>query len=186
MKVSDILRKIADAVDADAEQQAKNQDAQAALHAQDIEQAKADAAELQAGQVAQVVQAANNIKRAAEKDADAVAMSASQQAPTPNTYEPTPADDQQEPNTHELTPADNTDDTEIEVMVTPLQQKHELLKKATDTANDVDKFDDDMSDHRDNELDLLKKMAGIKDSQPAPDDLSDTALIQLSSDEFDT
>ena len=36
---------------------------------------------------------------------------------------------------------DNTDDTDPGIMVSPLQQQHELLKKATGIENNVDTFD---------------------------------------------
>jgi hypothetical protein len=184
MKISDVLRKIADAVDSSEEQQVRDQEAQVAAHQQEIEQAKSDAQDLQAGQVAQVVQAANNIKRAAEISADQEAMNQSLEAPSPNT--------------HELTPADNTDNTDQDMMIAPLQQKHELLKKATDTSNDVDKFDDGTNDHLDDELAMLKQMAGIGQNSAASDEYGSgndveinprknaSALIQLVSDEFDT
>ncbi len=68
-----------------------------------------------------------------------------------------PADD-------ELTSADNDDMTDKDTMVPPLQQKHELLKKATDTDHDVHKFADHIDgakDHVGDETEELKKLAGI-------------------------
>ena len=185
MKISDVLRQMADAVDSEAEYANREQQVQQANHAQEIQQVKIDAQELEAGQIAQVVQAANNIKRAAEIDADQQAMQASTQAPTPNT--------------HELTPAPNNDDTtNDEMFISPLQQKHELLKKATDTSNNVDQFDDGMDDS-DDELAMLKKMAGIGEKQPSDTDeygygdnveinprKNAAIMMQLSSDEFDS
>lgn len=50
---------------------------------------------------------------------------------------------------------DNTDNTETTTMVPPLQQKIELLKKATGVDN---YYDDQESD----ELELVKQRAGIK------------------------
>lgn len=184
MKIGDILRKIADAVDSNEEQQANAQASQAALQQQEIEQAKSDGQELATGQIAQVVDAANRMQQAAELQRSEQEMNAAIQAPAVNS--------------HELTPADNTDDTDDEMMIAPLQQKHELLKKATDTSNDVDKFDDGMNDS-DDELNMLKKMAGIGEPEAKGADeygsgndveinpkKNASALIQLVSDEFDT
>lgn len=64
---------------------------------------------------------------------------------------------------------DNVDHTDDGVMVPPLQQKHELLKKATGVDNDTEQFADDDED----ELDQLKKMAGLDNS---------AAILQIASD----
>jgi hypothetical protein len=53
---------------------------------------------------------------------------------------------------------DNTDHTDQTVMVTPLQQKLELLKKAAGVGS---VYDDECAGEED-ELDALRKNAGIK------------------------
>lgn len=79
------------------------------------------------------------------------------------------------PNQAVLTPVDvdHTDDTETSVMIPPLQQKMELLKKAAGVDNQYDQTDDsDYSDDQEgcgcsasndepDELDRIRKIAGI-------------------------
>mgnify|MGYP006282625369 CR=1 FL=1 len=61
----------------------------------------------------------------------------------------------------------NIDNTDTATMISPLQQKHELLKKVSNVANDTEKFDDPMSDDGsceqapDDELDIIKKLTGL-------------------------
>lgn len=52
---------------------------------------------------------------------------------------------------------DNVDAAASTTMVSPLQQKHELLKQAGGVANNVDAFEEP----DDSELDNIKKLAGI-------------------------
>jgi len=61
--------------------------------------------------------------------------------------------------THRLEPVevDNTDTADTETMVAPLQQKHELLKKAAG----VDSYYDDEGAEESDPLDILKKNAGM-------------------------
>jgi hypothetical protein len=63
------------------------------------------------------------------------------------------------PNAAELTAvnADNEDHTDGTTMIPPLQQKLELLKK----SNDVDSYYDDECDSSHDELNDIKKNAGI-------------------------
>jgi hypothetical protein len=60
---------------------------------------------------------------------------------------------------HRLAPVDvdNTDHTDDGVMIPPLQQKIELLKKSVGVPNAFDGEEQDQSD----ELDILKKNAGV-------------------------
>lgn len=66
-------------------------------------------------------------------------------------------------------PVDNTDNTDTATMISPLQQKHELLKKVSGVDNDTEKFDDYATDDGscenaadpDDELQALKAMAGL-------------------------
>ena len=74
----------------------------------------------------------------------------------------------EQPEPGDLAPVtpDNTDNTDTATMIGPLQQKHEMLKKVSDIANDTEKFDDPMSDdgsceQAPDELDVLKQIAGI-------------------------
>ncbi len=62
----------------------------------------------------------------------------------------------------ELAPVDtdNTDNTDTATMISPLQQKHELLKKVSDVANDSEKFDDPATDD------------GSIEQAPDPDDIA--------------
>ena len=60
------------------------------------------------------------------------------------------------------------DGTEDEPMVSPLQQQHELMKKATGVDNHVDTFAGE--DGGEDELELMKKMAGIGEEQEGPHD----------------
>lgn len=62
----------------------------------------------------------------------------------------------QQPNRAVLTPVefDNTDNTEVTTMISPLQQKMELLKKSVGLAN---VYDDEEPD----ELEIVKRNAGI-------------------------
>lgn len=71
---------------------------------------------------------------------------------------------------------DNTDNTDPAAMVAPLQQELELMKKAAGVPNAFDAAKDDAEtpdcgcgehdhddhDHGDEDLEALKKMAGIK------------------------
>lgn len=63
----------------------------------------------------------------------------------------------------ELEPVDvdNTDNTEITTMVPPLQQKIELLKKATGVESHYDDGEDCGCDEPD-ELDIIKQHAGLR------------------------
>jgi len=87
---------------------------------------------------------------------------------------------------------DNTDCTDVETMVPPLQQKHELLKKATGVENNVSEF----AKEEDNEITIMKKMAGI--GEPEQDrDMSEfvkpveinprknAAMVHFASDNYD-
>ncbi len=56
----------------------------------------------------------------------------------------------------------NNDDHNDEIMVPPLQQKHELLKKATGVENNTDQFAADIETDGDDEMDNMRKLAGIK------------------------
>jgi hypothetical protein len=60
---------------------------------------------------------------------------------------------------HRLAPVevDNTDHTDDAVMITPLQQKQELLKKAAGVESFYDEEDTEESDP----LDIVKKNAGM-------------------------
>jgi hypothetical protein len=62
-------------------------------------------------------------------------------------------------NTHRLHPVevDNVDTADTESMIAPLQQKHELLKKAAG----VDSYYDDEGAEESDPLDILKKNAGM-------------------------
>jgi len=60
-------------------------------------------------------------------------------------------------NAEELTTADNTDNTDPIMMVAPLQQSHELLKKVAHVDNHTSVFADDEMD-----TDRLKQLADIK------------------------
>jgi len=62
--------------------------------------------------------------------------------------------------------ADNTDSTEVTTMVPPLQQKHELLKKAAG----VDSMYDDGESCEADPLEQMKKMAGIPAVMVAAED----------------
>lgn len=52
---------------------------------------------------------------------------------------------------------DNTDDTEVTTMISPLQQKMELLKKSVGLDN---VYDDDEEEETD-ELEIIKRNAGM-------------------------
>lgn len=52
---------------------------------------------------------------------------------------------------------DNTDDTEVTTMISPLQQKMELLKKSVGLDNVYDNEDEEETD----ELEIIKKNAGM-------------------------
>lgn len=75
------------------------------------------------------------------------------QAPAEPAAEPV-----QEPAQLEPVTVNNTDGSDSETMVSPLQQKHELLKMATGVDNNVGEFAD--SEGVD-ELELIKQRAGI-------------------------
>jgi len=142
MKIGELLRQVANVVDAQQARHDSEHELAQTTQAAEIEQARHDAGELQAGQIAQLVQAAQNAKAASAMDGDGVGTT------TVMPTEP-PADD-------ELTSADNDDMTCRDTMVAPLQQKHELLKKATDVENHVDAFADDLGSNE-----YLQKLAGI-------------------------
>ena len=129
MRVSEILRQIADIVDAKEETAAQEQEAVQAAQAQEIATAVQGAQELQAGQVAQLVQAAQNAKAAAGQD-DVSDNSAPPVSP-------------QVTSTDELTPCDNADGTEPATMISPQQQELELLKKSQGVENNVEEFAND-------------------------------------------
>ncbi len=75
---------------------------------------------------------------------------------------------------------DDTDGTEPETMISPLQQEHELLKKLQGVDNNIEEFADaiaqvdaevghaDMGESENDDLDKMKKMAGIGNEQQAP------------------
>jgi len=77
--------------------------------------------------------------------------------------------------TPDLTPDD--DDITDNTMVPPLQQKHELLKKASGVNNNTDQFE-----QPDTEMDMLKSLAGLSTSQT---ENPSSALIHFGSDDFD-
>lgn len=68
---------------------------------------------------------------------------------------------------------DNIDNTDDKTMIPPLQQKIELLKKATGVDNAFDK--NEAGNHEDEEMNALKKNAG----------LSKAAVIQVASEDND-
>jgi len=149
MQVSEILRKVADIVDA--------QEATTSAETK-AEQAKATADEAQA------------MAQAAAEEA---------QAMTPDTFTDL-----------EQVSVDNSDGTSPETMVPPLQQKHELLKKATGVENNVNSFSND------DEIAILKNLAGVNEPSPelnVADSISpveinpkmNAALIHFSSDNYD-
>ena len=57
---------------------------------------------------------------------------------------------------------DNTDHTETSVMVPPLQQKIELLKKATGVDNIYDNEEESCGCEEPDELEVIKQHAGIR------------------------
>ena len=72
----------------------------------------------------------------------------------------------QSPNQAVLTPVavDNTDNTETGMMVPPLQQKMELLKKAVDVDSIYDEPESDCgcdSGAEDDEMTIMRRNAGI-------------------------
>lgn len=77
------------------------------------------------------------------------------------------ADDQDRPINSvphaELEPVDvdNTDNTEPTTMVPPLQQKIELLKKATGVESHYDDSEEDCGCNEPDELDIIKQRAGV-------------------------
>lgn len=75
----------------------------------------------------------------------------------------THSDDQRAVPAVELAPVevDNTDNTETSTMVPPLQQKLELLKKATDVESHFDDEETPCNSAEDAELALMKQRAGI-------------------------
>ena len=78
------------------------------------------------------------------------------------------ADDQDRPINSvphaELEPVDvdNTDNTEPTTMVPPLQQKIELLKKATGVESHYDDSEEDCGCNEPDELDIIKQHAGLR------------------------
>jgi len=68
----------------------------------------------------------------------------------------------------EVVDVDNTDETDSETMVSPLQQEHELLKKSQGVENNVDEFAEEEDDEGfDKELERMKQIAGIgQDHEP--------------------
>jgi len=75
--------------------------------------------------------------------------------------------------TPDLTP-DNDDITDDNTMVPPLQQKHELLKKASGVNNNTEEFE-----QPDTEMNMLKSLAGLSSDKPT------SALVHFGSDDFD-
>ena len=67
-----------------------------------------------------------------------------------------PGDHQEPANPPDLDAQAGTGESPDETFVSPLQQKHELLKKATGVENNVDKFADD------DELAAMQANAGIQ------------------------
>lgn len=78
--------------------------------------------------------------------------------------EPEPVEvDMSTPTDAEATAPEGTA-TDNGIMVPPLQQKHELLKKATGLNNYSDTFADEEPKSTEEEaIDIIKKLAGIKD-----------------------
>ena len=159
MKVGEILRKVADRIDA--------------------VQAKQSAEEL----IQQSEKMAAQANSLAQQAADQAMSQTVDQAPDPEEVE-----------------ADNTDCTNTDSMVSPLQQKHELLKKATGVENNVDEFsEEDPEDVEVDEIEIMKKMAGIgkPDTGCSCQEVSDTlrpfeinpkknaALVHFASDNYD-
>jgi len=160
MQVSEILRQIADVVDQQETTAAKQVQAAEATKQVEIAAAVQDAQELQAGQVAQMVNAASNAKQAATTTAHNIA--------DPMSEVPT-----------EVSVGDT--------MVPPLQQKHELLKKATDVENNVDAF---ATSTDNDELAMMRKMAGIGQEQSYETEQEinprkEAALTHFRSDNYD-
>jgi len=58
-------------------------------------------------------------------------------------------------------PAPENDTGDNDKMVPPLQQKHELLKKVAGVDNEYDRAEADCGDEEPDELNRMKKMAGI-------------------------
>jgi len=58
-------------------------------------------------------------------------------------------------------PEPEQDTGDDDKMVPPLQQKHELLKKVAGVDNEYDRAEADCGDEEPDELDRMKKMAGI-------------------------
>lgn len=62
---------------------------------------------------------------------------------------------------------DDGEDSEQKPMLSPLQQKHELLKKVSDVANNTDKFNgqnNEEEDHNEQGLDMIRQLAGLNTS----------------------
>ena len=169
MKIGELIRQIADVVDAQETQAQKSIEISQAAQQAEIQTAVASSQELQAGQVAQLTQAAQNAKQAAAMSGDGTPEITALPAEGP-------ADD-------ELTSAPNDDETSDETMVPPLQQKHELLKKATGVENNTDTFADD----DDAELARMLQIAGVGQQQPETGDVSinpkmNAAMLHFSTD----
>lgn len=58
----------------------------------------------------------------------------------------------------EVDNTDNTDDTEVTTMISPLQQKMELLKQSVGLDN---VYDDDDEEEETDELEIIKRNAGM-------------------------
>jgi hypothetical protein len=81
----------------------------------------------------------------------------------------------------DMTPVatDNTDNTDTATMIPPLQQKHELLKKVSDVSNHTDRFDDPMDDGSPDELETIKKIAGLTNNDHGCNQEQDPAKLAL-------
>lgn len=70
-------------------------------------------------------------------------------------------------------PCDNVDGSDSATMISPLQQKHELLKKVSGVDNNSEKFDDFETDDGscenapdpNDELDVIRQLTGIQTEQ---------------------
>ena len=139
MKVGEILRNLADQIDAH--------------HATKSAEAK----------VMQAQQAGAEANAVAQQTADAAMAQAVVLAPEPEAVE-----------------VSNDDGTDTATMVSPLQQKHELLKLAGGIDNNVDTFDQGCDGEGvDDDLADILKMAGIGEPQQDPNVASQLGPISI-------
>lgn len=182
MQVSEILRKMADIVQADEELKEKEFEALQKAQSAEISNAVEANKDLQAGQLAQLVQTVQNLKQTVSSDDASPNNSVAACSPEASPEEASPEEASPE---DDLTPAD---DTNHSVMVSPQQQELELLKKSQGIENHVEDFAED-------EIELLKKMAGLGQEQTTHETKDDpmhvnprknAALDQFRSDNFDS